>query len=123
MSQRPYGVLKNWRTLLGVIALLVAVAILAQPTAGRPLFGTPGKGSSAPTGQQGPVVGTAQKADVSPPLRTIRPIAPRPVPDRERDENLNPALSGLNQGIGVKDSVVQKLASPFGALLMPTPIV
>ena len=123
-----YDGVRHWRGILAVIALLLGVAVLATaPTMGLAAMGAPGSSGTGPvtkvgndslTAPVGPIVGTAQHSDTSPPLRSIRPV----LPDRlstKVEENENPFLPGYGRGLGVADRVVQKLTNPFA---MPTPM-
>src|SRR5438046_684465 len=89
------------------------------PVGGQATGGHP-QSSRAPAGNtQSPRVGQAMKNDVSPPLRSIRPIAAKPwTKVRELPEPREGKASTRPQ-VPVKDPVVQRT---FGALTMPAPI-
>src|SRR6266496_4262950 len=126
MQKRLNG-LKNWRSVLAFAALLFIVAVIgSQPTLGKPLDSgkpTTGDGTSQVVKPAGlasrPIVGQAERFDVSPPLSSIAPGRPQPNAQRQNEANENPLIPGWNTGRWVQDSVVQKTFGPFA---MPTPI-
>lgn len=67
-------------------------------------------------------VGTAERFDISPPLRTLRNTTTKE--ERERDE-FEDRPTGLEGPLGPQDMdlSVQSTTSPFAPLVMPTPIV
>ena len=130
MIDRQKNALKSWRSMLAVVALLLGVAILARPTAGRPLFGAPGLGQGAagyaPPAQvkgtssvQGPIVLQSLKADTSPPLSSMTPLHGR-VRSGEHEDNENPNVVRRPSPPNTVDTAIQKA---FGPLVMPAPIL
>src|SRR4051812_31428394 len=119
---------KKWRGIVAIVALLLGVAVLASaPSMGLAAMGAPNNGGAgaASTGGKdpltsaaGPIVGRAEHADTSPPLRSIRAVVPDQPDLKAHEENENPLLPSAGDGRGVVDSIVQKITNP---LAMPTP--
>ncbi len=115
MSRRKYLTVAVLLTgFVLVVALLGRQAISYAQSAGE--RAEQAKGSAGPTSKLVPVVRTAVKFDVSPPLRAMKPIPPQQADMSERPE-LGPVP--VDRGFSA-DTVVQKLLGP---LQMPTPII
>src|SRR6476619_8073065 len=118
---------KYWRGIVAIVALLLGLVVLAGALSmGLAAIGAPSGGAGVAslggkdplTTAAGPIVGQADHADTSPPLRSIRPVLPDQPDLKVIEENENPVLPSSRDGRGVADSIVQKIAN---ALAMPPP--
>src|SRR5436190_11602299 len=118
--------MKRGIVFLGALILLAIVGSLnvsanGKQTAGAPssIFGPASIVQAQSSGNQlRPVVSQAAHSDVSPPLRSIRPIQPQYDPKRPE---LRPARINHPKPQGVVNDSTQ-LTSRFSPLAMPTPI-
>ena len=119
MSRRKYLI---WAALLSGVLLVPGLffggqaVTQAKSTEGAGISAQTKSSAGSPTSQLVPVVRTAERFDVSPPLRSMKPIPPQPAQIREI-----PELGPLPKDTGYSlDPVVQKLVGP---LQMPTPLI
>jgi hypothetical protein len=108
------------RRVIAVLLLALVAAGIASLTANasRPSAGTPTHIAAQPNQASGPVVGRADRADVSPPLREMHLL--RPAYRNPRDEPLAklPQRGKAGASRDLPDTALQKFAGP---LLIPTP--